>query len=68
MGSIRWPSNTDSGGTRDTKFIQYIDGQEPEIHKLWCLGLDNFTRKIYLTAQVGIGAKTVGEFMTNYLD
>ena len=67
MGSIYRPSNPGSGGTEDTKFIRCVDGREPQIHELWCLGLDNMTREVHPTAQVEVIAETVGEFMTNYL-
>ena len=68
MVSIRRPSNPGSGGTKDTKFIRRVDVQDPQIHKLWCLGLDNITRKVHPTVLVEVVAGTVGEFMTNYLD
>ena len=67
MVSIRRPSNPGSGGTKDTKFIRRVDVQDPQIHKLWCLGLDNITRKVHPTVLVEVVAGTVGEFMTNYL-
>ena len=68
MGSIRRPSNTDSRSTKDAAFIQCVDGQEPQIHKLWCLGLENSTQEFHPTVWVEDVAGTVGEFMTNYLD
>ena len=64
--SIFWPSDYGSGVTEDTKLIQYVDSREPQLHKMWCLGLDNFTCKIQLTVQVEVGAGTVGEFTTNH--
>ena len=67
MGSIRRPYYSVSGGTDDIDFIQCVDGREPQLHEMWCLGLDNVTRKIHLTAQVDIGAGTMGEFTTNCL-
>ena len=67
MVYIRCPSDPGSRGTVDTEFIRRVDGREPHIHELRCLSLDNVTRKIHLTAQVEVGAGTVGEFTTNYL-
>ena len=67
MGSIRRPYYSVSGGTDDIDFIQCVDGREPQLHEMWCLGLDNVTRKIHPTAQVDIGAGTMGEFTTNCL-
>ena len=46
MGYIRRPYNPGSGGTDDTEFILCVDDQEPKIHELWCLGMDNITRKV----------------------
>ena len=65
--SISRPSDSGSRGTKDVEFIRCGDGQEPQIHKMWCLGSDNITRKIHPTAQVEVGAGTVGRFTTNYL-
>ena len=67
MGYIRRSSDSSSRGTLDTKFIRCIDCREFQMHKLWCLGLDNITRKVHPTAQVKVGAGTVGYFNTNYL-
>ena len=67
MESIRWPSYSGSGGTKYTKFIQCVYGQEPQIHELCFLGLDNSTREFHPTAQVDIAAGTVLLFTTNYL-
>ena len=67
MGYIRRSSDSGSGGTEDTKFVQCVDGGETQIHKLWCLGLDNITQEVHLTERVEVGAGTVGEFTTNYL-
>ena len=67
IGSIRLHSNSGIRGTLDTKLIRCVDVRETQIHKLWCLGMDNVTCKIHLTAQVEVGAGTVGDFTTNYL-
>ena len=68
MLSVRRNSDHGSGGTKDTKFIWCDDGREPQIHELWCLGLDNITREAHPTAQVGVGAGPVWDFTTDYLD
>ena len=67
MGSICWPSNPGSRSTKDTAFIQYVDGKDPQINEVWCLGLDNINREVHPSAQVEVIAITVEEFGTNYL-
>ena len=65
MGYILRTSDSGSGDTKDVDFIWCVDGQEPQLHKMWCLGLDNVTREIQPTAQLEVGAGTVGQFTTN---
>ena len=67
MGTIRRPSDSVSGVTEATAFIQCINDREPQIHELWCLGLDGIGRKVCPTARVEATAGTIGEFVTNYL-
>ena len=67
MVYIHRPPNPGSGITEATAFIQCIDGQETHIHELWCLGLDNTSRKVHPTAQVQVITGTVGNFVTDYL-
>ena len=67
MGSIRSPSDPGSSSTETTAFIQCVDGKEPKIHELWCLGLDNISHKVHPTAQVEVTSGTIGKFVTNYL-
>ena len=67
MGSIRQPLNPGISSTKDTAYIQCVDGRESQIHKLWCLGLDNITREVHPTAQVEVVAGLVEDFTTNYL-
>ena len=67
IGSIRWTSDSGSGSTEDVEFIRYIDGQDPQINKMWCLGSDGVTSKIHPKAQVEVAAGTVGQFTTNYI-
>ena len=52
MGNIHRPLNHGVGGTKATAFIQYINGQEPQIYELWCLGLDGIRREVHPTARV----------------
>ena len=52
MGYIRWPSNSDSGSTKDTTLIQCADGRDHQIHELWCLGLNKTSQKFHPTAQL----------------
>ena len=66
MGLIRWPSYFASGGTEGVEFIQCVDGQEPQIHKMWCLSSDSITPEVHPTARISVGAETVGQFSTQY--
>ena len=59
MGSILIPSDYGGGSTEGTAFIQFVDGQEPHIHKLWCLGLDGIIHKVHPTAQVEVPDGTI---------
>ena len=68
MDTIRRPSYYGSGGTETIDFIQCINGIEPHINELWCLGLDRIYRKVHHTAREEILAGTVREFVNNYLD
>ena len=67
MGSIRWTSNTGSDITKDTSFIQCVDGWGTHIHELWCLDLDSTTHKVHPTEQVEVISGTIREFVTDYL-
>ena len=67
MGSTCRLSDFGSGGTLDTKSIRCVDGEDPQIYKLLCLGLENSTLKVNPKAQIEVGAGTVGDFTTNYL-
>ena len=67
MGTILSPSYSGSGGTEATAFIQSINGQEPQIHELWCLHLEGICLKVNPTARVEVQDGTVGDFVTNYL-
>ena len=66
-GYIRRPYDYSNGDTEDIEFIRCVDGRDPQLHEMWCLSLDNVIRKIYPTAQIEVGAGTVGELTTNYL-
>ena len=67
MGFIHWHSDPGSRGTKDKKFIQCFYVRETQIHKLWCLGLEDITCKLHPTSRVEIGAVPVGEFINDYL-
>ena len=67
MGSIRWSSDCGSGSTEDVDFTRCVHGREPQLHKMWCLGSNNVTYKIYLTAQLELAAETVWQVTTTYL-
>ena len=67
MGSIRQTSDSGSGGTKGVEFIWCVDGQDPQIHGIWCLCSDGVTREVHWTAQIEVGAGTVGKCTNNYL-
>ena len=67
MGSVCRNSDSGSRGTKCVEFIQCIDGDKPQIHKIWCPSSDGITRGVHLTAQIYVGAATVGPFTTNFL-
>ena len=67
MVTIHSTSDSGSGSTETTVLIQCINGRDPQINKLWCLGLDSIYREIHSTAYVEILGGTVREFITDYL-
>ena len=67
MGSIYPSSCYGSRSTKDVEFVQCVDCQDPQIHKIWCLGSVGVIREFHLTAQIDVGDGTVGQFMKNYL-
>ena len=64
MGPICWSSYCVSGGKKGVEFIQYVDDQEPQMHKIWCLISDGVTCEVHPTAQIDVGAETFGQFVT----
>ena len=48
-------------------FIQWVNGREPQIHKLWCWEIYRIFRKVHPTARVDIPDENVREFFTKYL-
>ena len=67
MGTIHRILNSGGGGTETTDFIHCINGRDPHINKLCCLGLDVICRELHPTACVEIPDGTAGYFVTNYL-
>ena len=67
MGPICRNLDSGSGGAEATALIQYIDGREPKIYELLCLGLYVISHEVHPTAHVEGTTGTVGEFFTNYL-
>ena len=67
MGIICGTSDSGSGVAEGTAFIQCINGQEPQIHELWCLGLEVISRKFYPMEHLDVTTGTVGSFLTEYL-
>ena len=62
VGSIDSPYDSGGGDAEGPKFIQCMDGQEPQIHEVWTFGEDGVTREVHPTAQVDVSAGLVGEF------
>ena len=52
VGSIRWPSNSGSEGTKGPEFIRCADGRDPQMHEVWDFGYDGITREVHPTARV----------------
>ena len=67
MGSIRRPSDSSREGTKSVEFIWCVDGREPQIHEIWCLGYNGVTHEFHTTAQIYDVAETVGQFLTQNL-
>ena len=61
------PSDSGSGGTDTTAFIQCINGRDTQIKELWCLDLDRISCEVHPTARLDIVSVTVWEFFNNYL-
>ena len=55
VGSIGRPSDSVSRDTEGPKFIQCVDGRDPQIHEVWTFGEDGVTREVHLTSQVDVG-------------
>ena len=66
MGPICRPSYSGSRGTEVVEFIQCVDGQDAQMHKIWCIYSDGVTREVQLKAQIDIGVETFGHFLTQY--
>ena len=67
VGPICCPYDSGSGGTKVLEFIQYVDGQDPQMHEIWCVDSNGITREVHPTAQVDVGAGVVGHFLSHYL-
>ena len=65
--SIRLPSDSGRGGTKNVEFIRCVDVREPQKHKIWSLGSNGITCEVHPTAQVDVGAGTMGQLLTDYL-
>ena len=64
--TIRRPLDSGIRGTETTAFVQCINGQEPQINKLWCLCLDRICREVDPIVRVDIPDGTVSEFVADY--
>ena len=67
IGAICWCYDSGNGDEDGPEFIRCVDGQEPQIHKVWNFGEDGIKHKVHLTARVDFGVGFVGEFSTNSL-
>ena len=64
VGTIRRPPDSGSEDKVRTKFIHFVDGQQPKIHEVWNFGEDGVTPKVHLTARVYV-CTFVGEYFAN---
>ena len=62
----RGPLDSGIRGTETTALIQCINGQEPQINKLWCLCFDGIFSEVDPIARVDILDGIVGEFVADY--
>ena len=67
MGSFCRTSNPGSSSTKDTAFIQCVDGRDPQMYEVWSLDLDGIIREVHPIAQVEVPTGTVREILNNYL-
>ena len=67
VGSIYRPSKSGSGGTKGPEFIRCVEGQDPQMHEIWCFGSDGITREFHPTAQLYFGDGVVGQLWSDYL-
>ena len=65
MGTIRRPSDSGSMDTETIAFIQFINGCDTQMNKLWWLGLYWSYFKFHTSARVEIRDGTVIEFVTD---
>ena len=60
MGSVHKQSDSGSGSTEFTAFIQCVGGREPQIYELWSRVLDKIIYGVHPTAQLEVTDETVG--------
>ena len=54
-------------GKDGISFVRCVDGQEPQIHKLWSFAEDGINRKIHPFARVDVGNFSEDCFQTLYM-
>ena len=67
VGSILWSSDSGSGGAKGPEFVQCVNGQYPQIHKVWAFGSNGIMCEVHPTARVDVGSVVVGEFLSDYI-
>ena len=63
--TIHRPSYYSRRVTEATAFIPFINGQEPNMNKLWCLGLGRIRHTVHPKAYVEVTIATVREFVND---
>ena len=67
VGVIRQPFRSGNGGKDGIEFVRCVDGQEPQIHKLWSFAEDGITREVHPFARVDVSNLSGDCFQTYYM-
>ena len=67
VGVIRQPFRSSNRGEDGIEFVCYVDGQEPQIHKLWSFNKDGITQKVHPFACIDVGNFSEDCFQTYYM-
>ena len=64
---IRKPFRYGNRGEDGIEFVRCVDGQEPQIYKLWSFDEDGITREVHPFARVNVGDFSGDCFETHYM-